>query len=204
MATKSADVDRYIANAAPFAKPILEKIRKAYHKASPDIVETMKWSVPFFEYKGILGNMAAFKQHVSFGFWKGKLMNDAHGVVARREEAPGMGGSRVSDVSELPAEKVLVEYIREAMRLNDEGVKNAPRVRKPAKPLEVPAELTAALKKNKAAHAAFKTFPVSHQREYSEWIAEAKQDATKAKRVATAVEWIAEGKSRNWKYERKK
>jgi len=203
MATKSAQVDRYISNAAPFAQPILERIRKAYHKASPHIEETMKWGVPFFEYKGILGSMAAFKQHVGWGFWKGKLMNDAHGVVARREDAPAMGGSRVTDVSELPSEKVLVEYIREAIRLNEEGVKSEPRTRKAPKSFEVPAELMTALKKNKSALAAFKKFPSSHQREYAEWIAEAKQDATKQKRVATAVEWIAEGKSRNWKYAKK-
>jgi uncharacterized protein YdeI (YjbR/CyaY-like superfamily) len=199
MATKSADVDRYIRNAAPFAQPILDRIRKAYHKASPHIAETMKWGVPFFEYKGILGSMAAFKQHVGWGFWKAKLMNDAHGVLSRREDAPAMGGSKVTDVSELPNEKVLVEYIREAIRLNEEGVKSEPRARKATKPLEVPPELMTALRKNKSALATFKDFPSSHQREYAEWIAEAKQEATKQKRAATAVEWIAEGKSRNWK-----
>ena len=123
MPTTSPDVDRYIAKAAPFAQAILEKIRKAYHKAHPDVVETMKWSVPHFEYKGVIGNMAAFKQHVGWGFWKASLMDDPHGIFTAGER--GMGGMRVEDVRKLPAEKVLVEYIRQAIRLNEEGVKIA-------------------------------------------------------------------------------
>jgi uncharacterized protein YdeI (YjbR/CyaY-like superfamily) len=196
MGTKSPEVDRYIADAAPFARPILEKIRKAYHKADPEIVETIKWSVPHFEHKGIVGNMAAFKSHVSFGFWKAGLMSDRHGLLTNKTPA----GSRVSEVSELPSEKVLVETIREAVRLNDEGVKSAPRPKKAPAPLEIPEELTAALRKNRKARAVFEGFSPGAQREYAMWIAEAKQEATRQKRLAQAIEWISEGKQRNWKY----
>lgn len=197
MAEKSVELDAYIARAAPFARPILERLRKAFHKADPEIRETMKWSMPHFEHDGIVANMAAFKQHVTWAFWKASLMSDPHGILT---------GARLklTDVSELPPEKVLVEYIREAVKLNESGVKveRAPRVAAP--PPEVPHDLLAALKKNRKALAAFEQFPPSHKREYVEWITEAKQEATRAKRLAQAVEWIAEGKSRNWKYERKK
>ncbi len=196
MAKRSAEVDAYIEKAAPFAKPILQKIRKAYHAANSEVEETMKWSVPHFEYKGVLGNMAAFKLHVGFGFWKAKLMKDPEGLLQT-----GSWMAKVTDVSELPSQKTLVAYIREAIRLNEEGVKlprTAPRKR--GTPAEVPKELRAALKKNKKAKETFENFPPSHQREYAEWISEAKQDATRKKRLATAIERLSEGKPRNWKY----
>ena len=193
MKNTSAEVDRYIEKAAPFARPILERIRAAFHKAHPDVTETMKWSVPHFEYKGVLGNMAAFKEHVAWGFWKGSLMNETLGE--RR--------LKIHSLEELPKDKELLAYVREAIRLNEEGVKveRAPRVERAE--AEVPDDLAAALKENAAAKKTFDAFPPSHRREYVAWITEAKQEATRQKRLAQAVEWMAEGKSRNWKYERK-
>lgn len=194
------EVDRYIAKAAPFAQKILEKIRKAYHKAHPDVVEVIKWGVPHFDYKGPLGNMAGFKQHVGYGFWKSKLLEDTHGILATSEHA--MGGMKVLDVKDLPKEAVLVAYIRQAIALNEAGVKVAKPKRAPVAAPEVPADLAAALKKSAAARKTFEGFSPSAKREYVEWITEAKQDATRQKRLATAIEWMAEGKSRNWKYQK--
>ncbi|MEA2488532.1 MAG: hypothetical protein QOH21_324 [Acidobacteriota bacterium] len=202
MPKTSPEVDRYIENAAPFAQPILTRIRKAFHKGCPDLEETMKWGVPHFDYKGVLGNMAAFKQHVGWGFWKAKLMSDPHGILDAKTERTAMGGSKVTDVKNLAPEKVLVEYVREAARLNEEGVKVERPKRAPAAPAEVPDDLAAALEKNAKARAAFEQFPPSHRREYIDWITEARQEATRQKRLTQAIEWIAEGKSRNWKYER--
>lgn len=204
MKNTSPDVDRYIEKAAPFARPILERIRKAFHKAHPDVQETMKWSVPHFEYKGVLGSMAAFKQHVGWGFWKASLMNDPHGILAAPGEHAAMGGSRVTDVSEIPSEKILVQYVREAIRLNEEGIKVQRAPRAAPRTLEVPEDLSVALKKMPAARKTFEAFSPSHRHEYIEWITEAKQPATREKRLAQTVEWLTEGKSRNWKYERKK
>lgn len=198
MGKRIAEVDAYIAKAAPFAQPILEKIREAFHAAGPDIEEKMKWGVPHFDYKGMLGSMAAFKNHVGWGFWKSKLMKDPHGILT--SDRSGMGGSRIEKLSELPSKKVLVEYVREAMRLNDEGVKLDRAAPKKAQPVEVPDDLAAALKKNKKAKTTFDSFPPSHRRDYVEWITEAKQEATRQKRLATTLEWLAEGKPRNWKY----
>jgi uncharacterized protein YdeI (YjbR/CyaY-like superfamily) len=196
----SSEVDRYIEQAAPFARPILIRIRTGFHKGCPDVEETIKWGVPHFEYKGIVGNMAAFKQHVMWGFWKAKLMSDPHGILAPFGTEREMGGSRVTDVSELPSEKVFAEYVRQAAKLNEEGVKAAPRPRRAAAPVEVPADLQKALKKNGAALKQFEKFSPSQKREYCDWLIEAKQDATRRKRLETALEWIAEGKPRNWKY----
>lgn len=203
MKNTSPEVDRYIAAAAPFARPILERIRSAFHKAHPEVTETMKWSFPHFEYKGLLGSMAAFKQHVSWGFWKGRLMADPLGIIPPAGET-SMGGARIADVKELPSEKNMVAYVREAIRLNEEGVKPRRPARTPKAEAEVPADLAAALKKSPAAKKAFEAFSPSHRREYIEWITEAKQDATRQKRLATTLEWLSEGKSRNWKYERAK
>jgi uncharacterized protein YdeI (YjbR/CyaY-like superfamily) len=196
------DFDAYILKAAPFARPILKKVRALFHQACPGIEETMKWSFPHFEYRGIVGSMAAFKQHATFGFWKASLMNDPCGLLSADGDT-AMGRATFTDVSELPPDNVLLEYIREAVALNEQGVKVAKPKRQKKPEAEVPADLWAALKKNKKALAAFEAFSPSHRREYVEWITEAKQEATRNKRVAQAVEWIAGGKSRNWKYQRK-
>jgi uncharacterized protein YdeI (YjbR/CyaY-like superfamily) len=200
---KSPEVTRYIENAAPFARPILEKIRNAFHKGCPDVEETMKWGAPFFDHKGVLGNMAAFKQHVGWGFWKAKLMEDPEGILTVGEGGSAMGGVKVTDVSQLPPDKVLVAYVREAVRLNEEGIRQEPRTKRAPAEIEVPDDLQRALKKEPRAAATFKAFSPSNKREYIEWIADAKQDATRQKRLAQAVEWMAEGKTRNWKYQKK-
>ena len=197
MSGKSREVDAYIAKAAPFARPILERLRRAFHKADPQIVETMKWGAPFFEHDGIVAQMAAFKNHVGWGFWKAKLMSDPHGMLADMRV-------KVTELSDLPPEKILIEYIQEAVALNVSGQKVVRPKKAPAPPPETPEDLLAALRKTKGALAVFEKFPPSHKREYVEWIVDAKQQATREKRIAQAVEWISEGKSRNWKYERKK
>lgn len=204
MPKSNPEVDRYIEKAAPFAQPILAKIRAVYHEACPEIEETIKWGVPHFDYKGPVGNMAAFKKHVSWGFWKRALLDDPDGILPREGEPTSMGGTKVFSLDELPSEKVMADYIRRAVKLNEEGVKVTRPKRAPAPPPEVPDDLAAQLelKKNAKARATFESFPPSHKREYIEWITEARQEATRQKRLAQTIEWLTEGKSRNWKYEK--
>jgi uncharacterized protein YdeI (YjbR/CyaY-like superfamily) len=199
MGKKDPRVNSYIAKSAEFARPILTHLRSIVHEACPDVEETIKWSVPAFDYNGPLCGMAAFKQHCSFGFWKGPLVVGQEG-----SDSPMSQFGRLTSVSDLPPKKALADYIRKAMELNEQGIKVPGRVRtvKKAKPLTVPTDLRSALKKNKAAQAAFEAFSPSHRNEYIEWITEAKQDATRTRRLDQAIEWIAKGKSRNWKYER--
>lgn len=192
-------VDSYIATAPEFAQPILERVRETVLATCPDAEETLKWKMPTFMYGGaILCGMAAFKQHVSFGFWKHAL------VMGEGVPRDGMGSyGKMTSMKDLPAKKDLVAHIKKAMRLTDEGVKTAGNVRKRGtpKPLPVPSvDFAAALKKNKKAQATFAAFPPSHQREYVEWIDEAKREETRERRVLQAIEWLAEGKPRNWKY----
>lgn len=197
MGRRDARVDAYIAKSADFARPILEHLREVVHAACPDVEEQMKWSFPNFMYKGILCSMASFKEHCSFGFWKGELVV---GGDAAAEKAMGQFG-RITKVSELPSKKVLTGYIKKAMQLNDDGVKAPSRTKKAPKPeAMVPDDLAAALRGNAKARATFEGFPPSHRREYIEWITEAKTEATRSKRLNTTLEWLAEGKSRNWKY----
>lgn len=179
-------IDAYLAKAQPFAQPILTELRKRMHKAVPDLEETIKWGMPFFTRDGkILATMSAFKAHARFG------------VVG----AAKLKLERLTTMKDLPAAKAFDADVKTAAALLSQG-KAAMRQKKPPRPVVVPTELAAALKKNAKARAAFEAFPPSHQREYCEWIAEAKRDETKAKRVATAVEWISTGKGRNWRYER--
>jgi uncharacterized protein YdeI (YjbR/CyaY-like superfamily) len=200
MANRIPEVDAYIDKSAAFAQPILGKIRTLFHEACPEIQEVMKWSFPHFEYKGLVGSMAAFKQHCSFGFWKGKLLKDPHKLFVGVGDT-SMGGMKVSSLADLPSDKVLLAYIKEAVALNEDGIKAPTAEKKPKKALVVPGYFLAALRKNKEALAVFEAFSPSHQREYVEWVTEAKQETTRAKRLAQAIEWMAEGKSRHWKYE---
>jgi uncharacterized protein YdeI (YjbR/CyaY-like superfamily) len=200
MGSRDPRVDAYIAKSAPFAQPILSHLREVVHAACPEVEETMKWSTPHFTHKGPLCHVAAFKQHCAFGFWKGSLVV---GDTRPGEEAMGQFG-RLGALADLPADDVLAGYVREAKRLNDEGVK-APARAKPAaekKELAVPDDLAAALQGNPAALATFERFSPSKRKEYVEWITEAKSPATRTKRRDTAVEWMAEGKARHWKYEK--
>ena len=199
MATRDPRIDAYIKKAQPFAKPILTHLRSVVHDACPGVQETLKWGVPHFDYKGIFCGMAAFKEHTTFGFWKGALLKDQLPKVD--EKAMGQFG-RITSMDDLPTAPTLARIVKAAAKLNDDGVKVA-RVRMAKKQaLKAPADLLSALRKNKRAHAGFKAFPPGQQREYIVWITEAKQDATREKRIKTAVEWIAEGKIRNWKYVR--
>jgi uncharacterized protein YdeI (YjbR/CyaY-like superfamily) len=201
MGTRDPRVDAYIAKSADFAQPILTHLREVVHAACPQVEETMKWSTPHFDYKGIMCAMAAFKEHAIFGFWKGSLIE---GVAPNRNnggEAMGNYG-KLTSVKDLPSKRELTGFIKQAMKLNDDGVV-VPKAKKGPRPeAKVPAELKAALSRNRKAVATWDAFPPSHRREYIEWIADAKRPETKDKRVAQTVEWVAEGKGRNWKYER--
>lgn len=199
MVTKDKRFDAYIAKSAPFAQPILKHLRELVHASCPDVVETMKWSAPSFEYKGILCGMAAFKQHCAFGFWKHELVI---GGDARADQAMGSFG-RITQVSDLPSKTEFARLMKKAIKLNEDGVKAVRQKTRPKQPIEMHPDLAAALAKSKKARATFEAFSPSHQREYLEWIAEAKQDATRARRLATTIEWLEQGKSRHWKYERK-
>jgi uncharacterized protein YdeI (YjbR/CyaY-like superfamily) len=200
---KDPRVDAYIEKAQPFAQPILRHLRKAVHSACPNVQETMKWSFPHFDYEGIFCGMAGFKQHCTFGFWKGALLRDSvKGMPAGGEKAMGQFG-RISALTDLPNDKTLAKIITVAAKLNEEKISAPRRKATPKPPIKVPAYFTAALRKNKKALAAFDAFPPGHRREYLEWITEAKTEATRDRRMATAIEWIAGGKARNWKYERK-
>jgi uncharacterized protein YdeI (YjbR/CyaY-like superfamily) len=198
-------VDVYLDNAATFAIPILLHLRALVHKACPEVEETMKWSRPFFLYQGtIMANISAFKEHCTFGFW-GQEMSDALTKAgALKDDAAGSFG-RIATKKDLPSDKVMLDLIRHAAKLIGTGQSTSIIAGRPARkavkpPLKVPAEFAAALKKDKKAASIFDAFSPSCQHEYVEWIADAKRIETRDKRIATAVEWIAEGKQRHWKY----
>ena len=198
MPNKDPRVDAYIERSADFAKPILTHLRKLIHKASPKISETLKWSMPAFEYKGIVCGLAAFKEHCTFGFWKHSLLD--YDGFSQDKTAMGSFG-RITSRRDLPSDDVIIRLVQQAVELNDKGVKVEKKKPAAKKELVVPDYLTAALRKNKAAQKTFENFPYSCKKEYVEWITEAKTEPTRDKRLATTIEWLAEGKRRNWKYE---
>ncbi len=195
-------IDAYISKSAEFAQPILNHLRQLVHRASPQIKETMKWSMPFFEYKGALCNMAAFKEHCSFGFWKGAMLADPDKILNVKEDNSMGQLGRVTSLDDLPADELLIQYIHEAILLNEQGVK-VPKAKPVAKTeLLVPEYFIEFLKDYPQAQENFEKGSYSHKKEYVDWIVEAKTEATRQKRMQTAVEWLAEGKSKNWKYQR--
>lgn len=208
MGTKDPRVDAYIDKAADFARPVLKKFRTLVHKGCPDVEETIKWGMPSFDYKGPLASMAAFKQHCAVGFWKAALLADGKtgtsGDTTKMSwGAPGRDPipAKIASKDDLPSDAAILAIIRKAKKLNDDGVK-VPKSKSAKSPLPMPKDFEGALKRTKGAKANFDAFPPSHKREYIEWITDAKRDATREKRIATAVEWIADGKSRNWKYQK--
>lgn len=199
MGAKDKRIDAYIAKSADFAQPILRHLRKLVHIACPEIEETMKWSFPHFDYKGMLCSMAAFKQHAVFGFWKEKILL---GTNPGSKGAMGSFG-RITSLADLPGDKVLIGLIKKAAELNEAGITVARS--RPAKkaPLKIPSYFMAALKKNGKAVKTFEEFSYSHRKEYVEWVTEAKTEETRNKRLAKTIAWLADGKSRNWKYVKK-
>lgn len=199
MGKRDSRVDAYIAKSADFARPILEHLRAVVHSGCPETEEAIKWGMPSFLYRGrILCGIAAFKEHCAFGFWGGRGLV---GNEDKRDEAMGQFG-RIASLKDLPPKKALIGYVKQAMKLADERAVAPPAPRKPPKPAPAtPDDLAAALKKNSKAAATFEAFSPSCKREYVEWIVEAKREETRAKRIMQAVEWMGEGKQRNWKYQ---
>ena len=190
-------IDAYIAKAAPFARPILEHVRERVHASVPDVEEAMKWSAPGFTLNGkILLMMAAFKQHAALNFWRGQEIGDG----SPKAGAMGQFG-RLTTVSDLPPDSELDALLRDAAALAATAPAHRKTKHEPKPPPEMHPEFAAALAKAPKAKAVLDGFPPSAQRDYLEWISEAKQDATRTKRIATAVEWLAEGKRRHWKYQ---
>ena len=198
MASKDPRIDAYIARAASFARPILRHVRKLVHQGCPEVQETMKWSMPNFDYHGIMFGMAAFKEHCSIGFWKGELILGKH---AGNDGGMGHFG-KITSLKDLPSDKRFVEYVRKAAALNKRGIKKPanlkPRSVRPK--LTVPEYLRAALRKNKKAAATFEGFSYTNKKEYVDWLTETKREETRSDRLQTTVAWLAEGRVRNWKY----
>jgi uncharacterized protein YdeI (YjbR/CyaY-like superfamily) len=195
-------VDAYIEKASPFAQPILKHLRQLVHSASPLLSETMKWGFPFFDYKGSVCQMAAFKGHMGFGFWKQKQLHDPGKFIKEENGTAGSFG-KIASLSDLPPDEILMGFILQAITLN-ENDKIAPvkKIVVPKAALPVPDYFIDFLADHPKAKEAFENFSPSHKREYIEWITEAKTDATRVKRMESAVEMMSEGKSRNWKYQR--
>jgi uncharacterized protein YdeI (YjbR/CyaY-like superfamily) len=195
-------IDAYIEKSADFAKPILMHIRQVVHQASPLITETVKWGMPFFDYKGPVCMMAAFKQHLGFGFWKASRLRDPdHLLQGSDDEAAAGSFGRISTLADLPSDKALMDFVQQLIKLNESGVKEPKKPSAPKAELPMPADFDKLLRSNLVASNNFDNFSPSKKREYLEWFAEAKSEATREKRIEQALEWIGEGKSRNWKYQ---
>jgi uncharacterized protein YdeI (YjbR/CyaY-like superfamily) len=198
-------IDDYIMKSADFAKPILIHLRELIHKACPDVEEGLKWSMPYFMYKdSILCGFASFKQHCAFGFWLASKMKDPKKILKSGENKTAMGHlGQLKSIKDLPSDKVLISYIKEAMSLTDKGVKLEKAAPVSKKDLKVPSYFMNALKKNKKALKTFEGFSNSNKKEYVEWVTSAKTEETRETRLETAIEWMSEGKIRHWKYAEK-
>ena len=192
--TRDPRIDEKIAKAGDFARPILDHIRAVVHATVEGVEETLKWSMPHFTYKGKnLAAMAAFKEHCSLH-------------IVGRERVEGAMGSfgRITSIDDLPDDAELAAKLLEAKTRIDSGeVSMPPRPKTSQKPvIPMPDDFASALARDEVAQATFNAFAPSQRWEYLDWITGAKREETRAKRIGEAVGWIAEGKKRNWKYER--
>lgn len=200
MNNSNPQVDEYIKNAQPFARPILNHIRELMHAGCPELTETMKWGMPHFEYIGVISSMAAFKEHAVFGFWKEDLIPGMKQYI-KEKEAIGSWG-RITTLSGIPPDKDIIEFVRVAAKLNKEGVKSPKKKQKPVV-FNMPDDFMKAIRANKKALETYEDFSPSDKRDYAVWISSAKSDDTRISRMQTAVEWMSEGKPRMWKYRKK-
>jgi len=196
----TVQVDQYIIKSAPFAIPILEHLRMLVHHADARIEEKTKWGMPFFEFKGPVCHMAAFKNHCAFGFWKGSLIEDEFNIF-ETSSAMGMLG-KIKSFADLPADEILIAYIQQAIQLNEDGIKLPAKPKANLQELIIPPYFIDALQKDFVAMDVFQNFSVSKKKDYIIWLEEAKTETTRQKRLETSIEWISEGKSRMWKYEK--
>jgi len=200
MGKRDPRIDAYIAKSADYAAPILQHLRELIHSACPDVEETIKWQFPHFTFHGVLCGMAAFKQHCALNFWH----KDVRDSIATSKPKTAMGQlGRITSLSDLPSNAILTRHIKQAMKLNASGIKSPRAKRAPASPVRVPSQIKAELKKHPKAQATFDALSNSHRKEYIEWITQAKQKETIARRMTKMISWLKEGKSLNWKYERK-
>lgn len=206
MSKKDPRIDAYIKKAEPFAQPILKHIRELVHKACPEVEETMKWSFPHFVFKGsTICSMASFKKHMAFSFWKAALMKDADKFILNAKSEVAMGHmGKIASLKDLPGDKQMLAYIKEAASLNEKGIKLPSKTKTDEqKEIETPDYLLAALKKNKKAKETYDGFSYSNKKEYVTWLEDAKTESTRIKRLEDAIEWMSEGKIRHWKYLKK-
>jgi uncharacterized protein YdeI (YjbR/CyaY-like superfamily) len=205
MGKKDPRIDAYIKKSQEFARPVLIHIRDLVHNACPDVSETIKWGMPYFDYKGPLCSMASFNAHCAFGFWKGKLLKGMPKHVQKvGDTAMGQFG-RIKSQKNLPADSIMLNLIRQAKKLNDDGVKITPagKTAGQTKKLEIPDYFISAVRENKKALATFEGFSYTNKKDYVEWVTDAKTEETRNSRIKTSVEWMSEGKPRNWKYMKK-
>lgn len=202
MGKKDKRVDAYIEKAKPFAQPILKHLRKLVHLANPNVEETIKWGMPSFDHKGPFCHMASFKEHAVFGFWKASLLKDPKGILDSKHDAMGSLG-KITDMKDLPSDKVIIAFLKQAKKLNDDEVKLPSRLKKPVTSVTMPNYFKLALNQNKKALAHFEKFPPGQKKEYIVWLNEAKTEETRNRRLETAMEWVSQGKIRNWKYLKK-
>jgi uncharacterized protein YdeI (YjbR/CyaY-like superfamily) len=204
MGKKDKRIDVYISEAAVFAQPILTHLRQLVHTACPNVEETIKWGFPHFMYKdSILCGVASFKEHCAFGFWRSSLMKDPKKLLQAQREG-GMGDlGKLKTLADLPSDKVLIDFVNQAVMLAEKGIKKPVVKKVSSRELEIPGYFKKALAKNKNANVTFEAFSYTNKKDYMEWITEAKTEETRNKRLNTSLEWLAEGKTRNWKYEKK-
>ena len=198
---KSKKVDAYIKKSPDFAQPILKKMRKLVHEAVPEAEEVLKWGFPNFDYAGgILCGMASFKKHCAFSFWKGTMMKDPSNILEIVGKTALGSLGKITSLDDLPSDKIMIKYLQQAAKLNEQGVKMPTKPRDKPYKLDIPDYFLKALKKNNKALTTFVKLPPSHKKEYVEWVTEAKREETRDRRLTKSIEMLLEGKDRNWKY----
>jgi len=203
MTKPNPEVDAYIAKSADFAKPILEYLRNLIHDTCPDVEEFIKWGIPHLDYRGdMMCILASSSKHCSFSLYKAELMSDPK-LLESVKNGQKMGYmDKIKAFSDLPSEETLVAYIKEAMMLNEKGIKKAKPVSDKPKVLEVPDYFAEKLAAHPKAKEIFETKSASFRKDYLVWIIDAKTEATRQKRMDESIEWISEGKGRFWQYQK--
>lgn len=192
----SENITAYIEKATPEFKEVMIALRSVLNNPNFDIKEDWKWGAPNFNNEGMICWLAHFRNHVGMNFFKGTLIKDKYNLFTHYREEKGNRQLKFSDINQIIPEQIEY-YIEEAIKLNQENIK----VVKKEIDTSLPLDLETELNNNPKAKMFFESLAPSYKRDYIEWIEEAKREATRTKRLATTMEWLSEGKKKNWKYE---
>jgi hypothetical protein len=190
-------INLYIAELPDWQRKHLVRVRQLIHSTEERIEEAWRGNAPHFDHQGSLIGMHAFKSCVSIWFHKGASLKDGHGLfkLTEKDAEREVRKYKIHE-GESINEKAFLDLLKQALKVNAAQAGGA-ETKPTSRALVVPSDMEQVLRKDEQAWAQWEGLAASHKREYVEWITDAKQDETRKRRLAKALEMIRDGQAKN-------